>query len=200
MTWHPITWLRFLKSAFLLDRHYGHMSWPCLRSLVWDGGLYHVEDCMSHTTHPTIVQISYFILYDCCSLEYLMDILLQSKKKNCPATAIRRKGGEEVQLLLLLDLGTKIGWVVSVTSRPCFTPAKDAGIHWTRGWMGLRAGRDTKARRKILCLWRGSNPGHSFCSQTLYWLSYPSSHTPWKYIDEMLCKQLITTAHIHYTI
>jgi hypothetical protein len=31
-------------------------------------------------------------------------------------------GGEEVQLLLILDLGTRWGWVVSVTPRPRFYP------------------------------------------------------------------------------
>jgi hypothetical protein len=37
------------------------------------------------------------------------------------------------------------------------------------GWVGPRAGLDAGARRKILCLCRGSNPDHS---QTLYCLSY----------------------------
>jgi hypothetical protein len=30
--------------------------------------------------------------------------------------------------------------------------------HCTGGWVGLRAGLDTEARGKILCLCRGSNP------------------------------------------
>jgi hypothetical protein len=38
-------------------------------------------------------------------------------------------------------------------------------IHWIGGWMGLRAGLDTEARGKILCLCRGSSPG-PVCSQT----------------------------------
>jgi hypothetical protein len=33
-------------------------------------------------------------------------------------------GGEELQLLLILDLGTRWGWVVSVTPRPRFAPGK----------------------------------------------------------------------------
>jgi hypothetical protein len=33
-------------------------------------------------------------------------------------------GGEEVYLLLILDLGTRWGWVVSVTPRPRFVPGK----------------------------------------------------------------------------
>jgi hypothetical protein len=43
------------------------------------------------------------------------------------------------------------------------------------GWVGIRAGMDTYARGKILCLCLGSNPGLPACSHTLYWLSYPSS-------------------------
>jgi hypothetical protein len=42
------------------------------------------------------------------------------------------------------------------------------GTHWTGGWVDPRAGLDSEARRKILCLCRGSNPGRSVCSQTLY--------------------------------
>jgi hypothetical protein len=41
-----------------------------------------------------------------------------------------------------------------------------------RGLVGLRAGLDTEARRKVLCLCRGSNPGHPVCSLTLYWLAF----------------------------
>jgi len=32
--------------------------------------------------------------------------------------------GQEVYLLLVLDLGTRWGWVVSITPWPCFTPGK----------------------------------------------------------------------------
>jgi hypothetical protein len=49
------------------------------------------------------------------------------------------------------------------------------GTHWTGGWAGLRSGLDTEARGKVLCLCWRSNPGCPICSQTLYWLSYPSS-------------------------
>jgi hypothetical protein len=52
-----------------------------------------------------------------------------------------------------------IGWVVSVTPRPRFTPGeRTPGTHCTGGWAGPRAGLDTKARGKILCTCRGSNP------------------------------------------
>jgi hypothetical protein len=48
--------------------------------------------------------------------------------------------------------------VVSVTPRPRFTPGeRTPGTHWIGGWVGLRAGLDAGARRKILCPCRGSN-------------------------------------------
>jgi hypothetical protein len=62
----------------------------------------------------------------------------------------RRLGGEEVKLLLILNLGTRWGWVVSVTPRQRFTPGEiTPGTHWRGGWVGPRAGLDAEARRKI---------------------------------------------------
>jgi hypothetical protein len=49
------------------------------------------------------------------------------------------------------------------------------GTHWIGGWVGPRAGLDGGARRKILCLCRGSNPDRPARSQTLYCLSYRGS-------------------------
>jgi hypothetical protein len=67
-------------------------------------------------------------------------------------------GGEEVQLLLILELGTR-WWVVSVTPRPSFTPGERRPVTLRiGGWVGLTAGLDTEARGKILCLCWGSNP------------------------------------------
>jgi hypothetical protein len=62
-------------------------------------------------------------------------------------------GGRGGMLLLILNLGTKWGWVVSITPRPRFT----SGTHWIGGCVGPRAGLDAGARRKILCPCRGSN-------------------------------------------
>jgi hypothetical protein len=53
---------------------------------------------------------------------------------------------------------------------------RNPGTPWIGGWVGLRAGLDTEARRKILFLCRGSSPGPPFCSQTLYWLSSQLQH------------------------
>jgi hypothetical protein len=100
--------------------------------------------------------------------------VVKKKVKWSRYTPWRRLGGEELQLLLILNLGTRWGWVVSVTPRPRFTPGeRTPGTHFTGGWAGLRAGLDAEARRKILCFCRGSNPGRPVHSQTLYWLSYP---------------------------
>jgi hypothetical protein len=88
-------------------------------------------------------------------------------------TPWRCLGWEEVWLLLILNLGTRWGWVVSITPRPRFTPRERiSGTHCTGGWVGPRASPDAEARGKILCLCRGSNPSHPAHSQTLYWLSY----------------------------
>jgi hypothetical protein len=55
------------------------------------------------------------------------------------------------------------------------TPGKNTAVtHWTGDWVGLRGSLDTEDRRKILCFCQGLNPGHPVCSQTPYWLSYPS--------------------------
>jgi hypothetical protein len=42
------------------------------------------------------------------------------------------------------------------------------GTHWIGSWVGPSAGLDAEARRKILCLCRGSNPDRPARSQTLY--------------------------------
>jgi hypothetical protein len=36
--------------------------------------------------------------------------------------------------------------------------ARTPDAYWTGGWVGLRAGLDTEARGKTLCLCRGSSP------------------------------------------
>jgi hypothetical protein len=41
--------------------------------------------------------------------------------------------------------------------RVIYPRIKDPGTHWTESWVGPRAGLDTEARGKILCLCQGSN-------------------------------------------
>jgi hypothetical protein len=63
--------------------------------------------------------------------------------------------------------------------RPPFTPGeRTPGTHCTEGWVGLRAGLDTEARRKILSPLPGIEPrssGRPARNQTLYCLSYLGS-------------------------
>jgi hypothetical protein len=64
----------------------------------------------------------------------------------------------------------------SATCRGCTLPLeKDPSTHWIGDWVGLRAGLDTQVRGKFLCLCRRLCASHPVCSQTLYWLTYPSS-------------------------
>jgi hypothetical protein len=89
--------------------------------------------------------------------------------------------------------------VVSITPRPRFTPEeRTPGTHCTGGWVGPRAGLDVKARGKILCLCRGSNPSRPVRSQTQNWLSYPSSSYP--LVGSLKVATNITTTIINITM
>jgi hypothetical protein len=69
-------------------------------------------------------------------------------------TPRRRLSGEEVQLLLILDVGTRR---VS-GQRPRFIPPEmTLGNHCRGGWVGPRAGLDAETIRKIFSPLRGSN-------------------------------------------
>jgi hypothetical protein len=97
----------------------------------------------------------------CTKLSFLVPWLGRNakKRKAVPLHAVGAPGREEIQLLLIHDLGSRLGWVVSVTPRPRFTPGeRTPGTHCTGGWVGPRAGLDIEARGKILCPCRGSNP------------------------------------------
>jgi hypothetical protein len=76
-------------------------------------------------------------------------------------------------------VGTRWGWVVSVTPRPRFIPEeRTTGTHCPGGWVGPRAGLNTEDKGKILSPLSGiehRSPGRPARSQTLYWLSYPGS-------------------------
>jgi hypothetical protein len=73
-------------------------------------------------------------------------------------------------------------WSVSCPGH-ALPPGKDPSTHWIRGWVGVRAGLNTEARGKILCLCQGSNPSPPVYSQTIYILSYSSSC---KYVSNYL--------------
>jgi hypothetical protein len=78
---------------------------------------------------------------------------LLANVKQSRYTPCRGLGGEEVQLLLILDLGTRWGeWSTSRTGRT-LPPGKDPPVPIVQ-----EAGRASEqARGKILCLCRGSN-------------------------------------------
>jgi hypothetical protein len=56
--------------------------------------------------------------------DVLYHAVIWLKLKLSHYTPRRRLGGEEIQLLLIHDLGTRWGWVVSVTPRSRFAPGK----------------------------------------------------------------------------
>jgi hypothetical protein len=106
-------------------------------------------------------------------------------KYSCPTSTIQatRRGD---------DLGTTRGLVVNGKPRPHFTPKERIpSTHWMGGWVGLRAGLDTQAKGKILCLCQGLNPGRPGCSQILYWLTYPSMSVN-NLQNSLILKQKIT--------
>jgi hypothetical protein len=75
--------------------------------------------------------------------------------------------------MLILDLGTRWRWVVSVTPRE-----KDPRYPTDKRLGGPRADLDTEPREKILFSLPGiepQSPSRPASSQTLYWLSYPGS-------------------------
>jgi hypothetical protein len=87
-----------------------------------------------------------------------LPLLVQDVAEAVPLHPTKALGGEEVYLLLILDLGTRWWWGVSVTPWPRFSPGERIpGTYCTGGWVGPRAGLDTEATGKILCLWWGSN-------------------------------------------
>jgi hypothetical protein len=58
----------------------------------------------------------------------------------------------------ILDLGTRLRWVVSFTSRPLYPWDRAPGTHWIGGWVVTRAGLDAVVKRKIPSLCRDKNP------------------------------------------
>jgi hypothetical protein len=102
-----------------------------------------------------------------CSLTLLHHTRL-IKVKLSRDTPWRRLGWEEVQLLLILNLGTR--WGECSTSRPgrALPPGKGPPVLIVQeaGW-APRDGRDAEAIEKILCLCRRSNPDRPVRSLSL---------------------------------
>jgi hypothetical protein len=91
-----------LLSSLLVPRDTGRTSGPSLRHLV------EYYENTTLTTHASALNSE-------CHFQVMLKL---SRYTQC-----RRQGGEG-PLLLILDLGTRWGWVVSVTPQPCFISAK----------------------------------------------------------------------------
>jgi hypothetical protein len=100
------------------------------------------------------------------------------KVKQSHYTPWRRLGGEEILLLLILDLGTRWGWVVSAPPLPCFTPGErtpryplDRRLGGPQSRSGYRGYRKNPLSPPGI---EPRSPGRPSRSQTLYWLRYPA--------------------------
>jgi hypothetical protein len=52
----------------------------------------------------------------------------------------------------ILDLGTRLRWVVSFTPGRFYPGERSLGTQWTGRWVGAKAGLDAMEKRKILPL------------------------------------------------
>jgi hypothetical protein len=123
--------------------------------------------CSMHRKYGAFIQkelLQFIISGPCSKCRYCLPtsedslpvMLMLQIVKVSRYTPWMRLGGEEEKLLLILNLGTRWGWVVSITPRPRFTPGeRTPGTHWTGGWVDPRAGLDAESRRKIFCPFRG---------------------------------------------
>jgi hypothetical protein len=82
-------------------------------------------------------------------------------------------------------LTSALDWGEWLASRPglALPPGKGppVPIGQEAGW-SLRAGLDAEARGKILCLCRGSNPGHPVRSQTELFIKFLENSSPFVFI------------------
>jgi hypothetical protein len=95
-------------------------------------------------------------------------IRLLGKDKGHPITVQQGPRGGRSIALLILNLGTRTGWVVSVTPRPLY-PREIPGTHCTGGWVGPRAGLDVCEKLAPTGI---RSPDRPTRSQSLYRLSY----------------------------
>jgi hypothetical protein len=105
---------------------------------------------------PMCVKINYHAVY----FNYISKVF--------PQATYRRQGGEDIYLLVILDLGTRCDNISASRPVRVLAAGNDPGTRWIGGWVNLRDGLDIGSKGEILCLCRGSNPGHHVCSQTLY--------------------------------
>jgi hypothetical protein len=105
-------------------------------------------------------------------LNFEREYFLKKKFKRSHYTPWRRLGGKEVQLLFILELGSKWGeWSASRPGR-ALPPGKGPPVPIAQeaGWAS-RADLDTESRGKIVLPMPGiepQSPGHPVSIQTLY--------------------------------
>jgi hypothetical protein len=124
-----------------------------------------------------------------CSLKIRFNIICKKKVKQSNNTSMETQGRDDVQLLLIHDLGTRWGWVVSVTPRPRFSPGEGPPVPIVQetGW-GPEPVWTHRLEENFLPLLgiEPRSPGRPVRSQTLYWLSYPAQYYPYVHVFQML--------------
>jgi hypothetical protein len=91
-----------------------------------------------------------------------------------------RLGGDEVWFLLILKLGTRWRWVVSVTPQPRFALGeRTPSPYWIGDWVGRSGHRGQRKNQLPLPGIEPRSPGRPVRSQTLYWYK---SYTFRKYV------------------
>jgi hypothetical protein len=88
---------------------------------LWDPIVYLSGTVHQHTSVVNCMRYCNVSLVKASQLR-LPTTVVKIQVKQSRYTPWRRLGGEEVFLLLILDLGSRWGWVVSVTPRPRFYP------------------------------------------------------------------------------
>jgi hypothetical protein len=95
-----------------------------------------------------------------------------------------------------------MGWVVSITSRPRFTPGERApGTHWTGGRVCPRTVLDTEDRRNILCPCRESKPNRPAVQPVVRHYTAWAIPAPLKIsslFNIQLCRIYKKSSRIHY--
>jgi hypothetical protein len=96
------------------------------------------------------------------------------KQNSGPATAMREPSGEDIQLLLILDLGTRRSeWSASRLT----SSGRDLQYPLDRRLGGPQSWSGHGGWGKILCLCRRSNLCRPVSNETLYWQRYLNSIT-----------------------
>jgi hypothetical protein len=96
-------------------------------------------------------------------MDKILDFVSNFNKNSCPIHAMWAIRGRRDSFTSAVDGGE---WSTSCLGRT-LPRRKVHRYPLVRGWVDIRGHLATEARGKILCLSRGSNPGHLVCSQTL---------------------------------